>query len=270
MGNSLTRVVLFAAAISFAASPAFAAKCGNTGAGFNKWVAQFSKEMIAKGYSKSNVKSSLAGLKYNSKVIRLDRSQKSFKQDFGKFYKRRTQGMVSKGRKMMKKHRKTFARVEKKYGVPASLLTTIWGLETAFGHFSGKKPIFQSLATLAYDCRRTEFFTNEIVSALTIVERGDLKKSQMLGAWAGEIGQTQFLPSRFVKYATSFDGNRKIDLYHSVPDVLASTAAWFKGEGWRRGQGWEEGSHNYEVLKGWNRATVYQKTIAKLARELHR
>lgn len=270
MRNSLVRGVLVAAAITFVASPAYAAKCGNTGAGFNKWVAQFKKEMIAKGYSRSNVKSSLSGLKYNSKVIRLDRSQKSFKQNFAKFYKRRTQGMVSKGRKMMKRHRKTFARVEKKYGVPASLLTTIWGLETAFGHFGGKKPIFQSLATLAYDCRRTEFFTNEIVSALTIVERGDLKKSQMLGAWAGEIGQTQFLPSRFVKYAVSFDGNRTIDLYHSVPDVLASTAAWFKGEGWRRGQGWEEGSHNYEVLKGWNRATVYQKTIAKLAREFER
>jgi len=117
MRNSLLRGALFAMAISIAASPALAAKCGNTGAGFNKWVAQFKKEMIAAGYSRSNVKNSLSGLKYNAKVIRLDRSQKSFKQDFAKFYKRRTQGMVSKGRKMMKRHAKTFAAVERKYGV---------------------------------------------------------------------------------------------------------------------------------------------------------
>jgi len=148
------------------------------------------------------------------------------------------------------------------------MITAVWGLETSFGHFTGDKPIFRSLATLAYDCRRTEFFTNELVNALLIIERGQMKPSQMLGAWAGEIGQTQFLPSRFVKYATSFDGNKTIDLYKSVPDVLASTAAWFRGEGWQRGKGWQEGSHNYEVLKSWNRATVYQKTIAKLAREL--
>jgi len=123
---------------------------------------------------------------------------------------------------------------------------------------------------LAYDCRRTEFFTNELVSALTIVERGHLKPSQMKGAWAGEIGQTQFLPSRFVSSAVSFDGNNTIDLYGSVPDVLASTANWFAKGGWQRGGSWEEGSHNYRVMMPWNRATVYQRTIAKLASELAR
>ncbi|MGI9415718.1 MAG: lytic murein transglycosylase [Hyphomicrobiales bacterium] len=247
------------------AGQANARTCGNTGAGFNKWLAQFKKDMRAEGFSRRTLSSSLNGVTYSKKVIRLDRSQKTFKQSFEKFYKRRTQGMQRIGRKKMKKHARTFARVEKTYGVPKEILTAIWGLETAFGHFMGNKPIFRSLATLAYDCRRTEFFTNELISALKIVEKGDLRAEQMVGAWAGEIGQTQFLASRYVDYAVSFDGNRKRDLYGSVPDVLASTAAWFQGNGWRRGERWRPGSHNYEVLKKWNRATVYQKTIAKLA-----
>ena len=249
-------------------APAMAAKCGNDSKGFNTWLATFKKEMIAKGYSRKTVNSTLKGVTYNKKVVRLDRGQKNFKQSFEKFYKRRTNGIHRIARKKMKQHAKTLAAIEKKYGVDKEMLVAIWGLETAFGRFQGDKPIFQSLATLAYDCRRTEFFTNELVNALTIVERGHLKPSQMIGAWAGEIGQTQFLPSRFVSSAVSFDGDRRIDLYGSVPDVLASTANWFSQGGWKKGQSWDEGSHNYRVMMPWNRATVYQRTIARLANEL--
>ena len=259
--------VLFCVAIAGEAS---ARTCGNTGSGFKTWMAQFKKDMRAEGFSRRTLSSSLNGVTYDKKVIRLDRSQKSFKQSFEKFYARRTKGMHRIARKRMKKWAKTFKRVEKTYGVQKEILTAIWGLETSFGHFMGNKKIFRSLATLAYDCRRTEFFTKELVAALTIVEKGDLRADQMVGAWAGEIGQTQFLATRYVDYAVSFDGDKKRDLYGSVPDVLASTAAWFKGNGWRRGEEWNPGSHNYEVLKKWNRATVYQKTIAQLARELKR
>ena len=259
--------VSFVAATMISA-PALAAQCGNTSKGFKPWLAQFKKEMIAKGISKSTVNNTLKGVTYNTKVVRLDRGQKNFKQSFSKFYQRRTKGMHRIARKKMKQHAKTLAAVEKKYGVAKEMLVAIWGLETAFGHFQGDKPIFQSLATMAYDCRRTEFFTNELVNALLIVERGYLKPSQMVGAWAGEIGQTQFLPSRFISSAVSFDGDSTIDLYGSVPDVLASTANWFAQGGWKRGEGWDEGSHNYRVMMPWNRATVYQKTIARLANEL--
>jgi len=254
--------------LATAAGPANARTCGDTGAGFKSWLADFRKEMLARGFSRRTVAASLNKVTYDRRVIRLDRGQKSFKQSFKKFYKRRTQGMVRKGRRLMKRHRATFRRIEKAYGVPASMLTAIWGLETAFGYFMGDRPIFRSLATLAYDCRRSAFFTAELVAALTIVERGDLRPKQMVGAWGGEIGQTQFLATRYVKYAVSFDGNRTRDLYRSIPDALASTAAWFKGNGWQRGGGWQPGSANYEVLREWNRATVYQKTIARLASEL--
>jgi len=249
---------------------AHARTCGNTAAGFNKWMSDFKRDMRKQGFSNSTLSSSLNGVTYDRRVIRLDRGQKSFKQSFERFYKRRTQGMVRIGRGKMRRYARTFARVEKKYGVPAAMLTAIWGLETAFGAFMGKRSIMRSLATLSYDCRRSAFFTHELISALKIVQSGDLQPSQMIGAWAGEIGQTQFLASRYVKYAVSFDGNKTRDLYKSVPDVLASTAAWFKGNGWQRGQGWQPGSTNYAVLKKWNRASVYQKTIAKLASALAR
>ena len=266
----MLRTVAIALLLTALGTQAHARTCGNTAAGFNKWMSEFKKDMRKQGFSSRTLSSSLNGVTYDRRVIRLDRGQKSFKQSFDVFYKRRTQGMIRIGRSKMRKHARTFARVEKRYGVPAAMLTAIWGLETAFGTFMGKRSIMRSLATLSYDCRRTTFFTNELISALKIVQMGDLHPSKMIGAWAGEIGQTQFLASRYVKYAVSFDGNKTRDLYKSVPDVLASTAAWFKGNGWQRGQGWQPGSPNYAVLKKWNKASVYQKTIAKLASALAR
>ena len=244
------------------------AACGNKGAGFKSWLAAFKQDMQQQGFSKRTLSLSLNNLTYDTRVIRLDRSQKSFKQSFQKFYTRRTKGMVRIGRKKMKKHRVLFARIDKVYGVPAPMLTAIWGLETSFGHFMGKRSILRSLATLSYDCRRSEFFTAELIAALKIVARGDLHPKQMRGAWAGEIGQTQFLATRYVDYAVSFDGNKTRDLYRSIPDALASTAAWFKGNGWQRGAPWGAGTANYEVIKKWNKASVYQKTIAQLAAQL--
>ncbi|GAA6211277.1 lytic murein transglycosylase [Hyphomicrobiales bacterium 4NK60-0047b] len=267
LSAGVTLTILLSLLIS-TTSIASARACGNTSKGFNSWLSSFKKEMKAKGFSNRAVNASLQGVKYNHRVIRLDRSQKSFKQSFDVFYKRRTKGMVRIGRKKMKRYAKTFKRVEKKYGVPAPLLTSIWGLETAFGTFMGKKDIMSSLATLSYDCRRSAFFTAELIAAIKIVNDGHLTRKQMRGAWAGEIGQTQFLATRFVDYAIDFDGNNKIDLYRSVPDVLASTAAWFKGNGWKSEEGWKPGSHNYEVIAKWNKARVYQKTISRLADEL--
>ena len=130
--------------------------------------------MRAQGISKRTLAVSLDGLTYSTKVIRLDRGQKSFKQDFDVFYKRRTAGIIAIGSRHLKRYKRTFDKIEQVYGVPRSMLITVWGLETAFGHFMGDLPIMRSLATLAYDCRRTTFFTAELVAALKIVESGDL------------------------------------------------------------------------------------------------
>jgi lytic murein transglycosylase len=163
------------------------------------------------------------------------------------------------------KHAALFKRIEQKYGVPGPVLLAIWGLETDFGSYLGNFSTIRALATLAYDCRRSEKFRAELLDALRIVERGDLDPAQMRGAWAGEIGQTQFMPSSYLKFAVDFDGDGKRDLVHNTADVLASTANFLHGYGWKPGAGWDEGEPNFPALLEWNKAKVYSKTIALLA-----
>jgi lytic murein transglycosylase len=247
-----------------------AADCGHDGHGFDAWIAQFKQRAAAQGISPAVLAAALAGISYDPTVVRLDRSQKSFKLSFEEFYARRVgSGLMRRGQALMRQHQATLDRIEKRFGVPAPILIAIWGLETNYGaDSSGKFSIIRSVATLAYDCRRSEFFTGHLLDAMRIVERGDLTLAQLRGGWAGEIGHTQFLPSGYYKYAVDFDGDGRRDLEHSVADMLASTANFLKGNGWQAGQGWEPGSANYAVLREWNRAEVYQRTIAVMASKL--
>jgi lytic murein transglycosylase len=212
----------------------------------------------------------MADVSYDRTVVRLDRSQRSFKLSFEEFYARRVgSALIRRGQNLMRTHRATLDRVEKRFGVPAPVLISIWGLETNYGaDTSGKFSIIRSVATLAYDCRRSEFFTAHLMDALRIVQKGDMTPEDLRGGWAGEIGQTQFLPSGYMKYAVDFDGDGRRDLIRSVPDILASTANFLRGHGWQPGQSWEPGSANYAVIKDWNRAEVYQRTIAVMATRL--
>jgi membrane-bound lytic murein transglycosylase B len=132
----------------------------------------------------------------------------------------------------------------------------------------GKLPVFRVLATLAHDCRRSELFQRELMAALQIVQRGDLTVADMIGAYAGEIGQTQFLPSSYIKYGVDFDDNGRVDLRHSVPDVLASTANLLKSNGWQTGGSYQEGSANFQAMHEWNESVIYRKTIAYFADRL--
>jgi lytic murein transglycosylase len=175
---------------------------------------------------------------------------------------------LQKGAKLLKQYAPVFARIEQQYGVPGPVIVAIWGLETDFGANTGKFPTIRALATLAYDCRRPDKFRPEVIAALQIVDRGDMNAADMRGAWAGEIGQTQFLPSSYLKYAVDYDGNGRRDLIHSVPDVLASTGNYLKGYGWQRGQPWGEGTSNFQVLLQWNASQVYTKTVAYFAQQL--
>lgn len=263
--SMLSAVVL----LVFAQAPAHAASCGKTGAGFDRWLGDFKKQAAGQGISRRTLSSAFSGVSYHRRVIQLDRNQKSFKLSFNQFYKRRVNNaLINRGKSRMKKYARVLSRIEKRYGVPGPVIVAIWGLETGYGGNSGKMSVMRSLATLAYDCRRSAFFTNELMAALKIVQRGDMSPKQMRGAWAGEIGQTQFLASSYIKYAVDFDGNGRRDLIRSVPDVLASTANYLRAYGWRKGGGWKPGSANYGVIKQWNRATVYQKTIAVMANKL--
>jgi lytic murein transglycosylase len=268
-GARLSAVAL-ALMLTLQPTVARAADCGHDGHGFDAWIAQFKQRAAAQGISPAVLAAALAGISYDSTVVRLDRSQKSFKLSFEEFYARRVgSGLMRRGQALMRQHQVTLDRIEKRFGVPAPILIAIWGLETNYGaDSSGKFSIIRSVATLAYDCRRSEFFTGHLLDAMRIVERGDLTLAQLRGGWAGEIGHTQFLPSGYYKYAVDFDGDGRRDLEHSVPDMLASTANFLKGNGWQAGQGWEPGSANYAVLREWNRAEVYQRTIAVMASKL--
>jgi lytic murein transglycosylase len=259
------RSLLLAAVLAGTAFPALAASCGGD---FDTFIASFSREAAAQRISQHTLSSAFAGLTPDPQVIALDRRQGVFRQSFEQFALPRINSRFAKAQRLQTQHANLLARIEQRFGVPGPILIAIWGLETDFGVGIGRQPVIRAVATLAHDCRRSEMFQDELMAALTIVERGDLSIAELRGAWAGELGQTQFLPSSYVKFAVDFDGNGRRDLIHSVPDVLASTANYLKGYGWQAGQPWSEGSHNFGVLKAWNKAEVYQKTIALFATRL--
>jgi lytic murein transglycosylase len=253
-------------ALAISATVALAAPCG-TGS-FQAWLDEFKTEAAAKGISQAAIASGLNGVTLDQAVLSRDRSQKVFNQSFEEFSGRMVPPRLARGSNMMKQYGSMLSRIEESYGVPGEILVAIWGLETDFGVNIGKFPTLRSLATLAYDCRRAEMFRSELMDALRIIERGDLAPSEMRGAWAGEIGQTQFMPSSYIKFAVDFDSNGRRDLLRSAPDVLASTANFLASYGWQRGKDWEPGSANYAVLQQWNKSEVYAKTIGYFASQL--
>jgi len=249
------------------AVPAEAAQCQPPG-GFNAFIVQFKAESARKGIS-PGVLAVLDGLTSDQRVLNLDRNQKAFRMSFEQFAAQRiTSGRLNKGRALLQRHADLLASIERRYGVPGPVIVAIWGLETDFGGNVGNMSSIRSLATLAHDCRRTEMFQNELYSALKVIQRGDMSASQMRGAWAGELGQTQFLASNYVKFAVDYDGNGRRDLIRSVPDALGSTGNYLKAHGWRRGQPWHEGTANFRVIQKWNKASVYSRTIALFATRL--
>jgi lytic murein transglycosylase len=242
-----------------------AAACGGD---FGAWLQGLKQDAAAAGVSQRTIQAALANVTYDPTIIARDHAQGVFKQSFEQFSGRMVPPRLARGRNMLIQYGSIFNRIEDQFGVPGPVIVAIWGLETDFGTNPGKFPTIRSLASLAYDCRRPDKFRGETIAALQIIDRGDMSPADMHGAWAGEIGQTQFLPSSYLKYAVDYDGNGRRDLIRSVPDVLASTANYLKGYGWQRGQPWGEGTANFQVLLQWNASQVYTKTVAYFAQEL--
>jgi lytic murein transglycosylase len=257
-----------AAVLSLAlAAPALAAQCNPPG-GFDAYLKEFRKEAAAKGLTPRTL-SLLDTVTLDPSVLAADKRQGVFKQTFEEFSGRMiSRDRMTKGSRLLQTHAANLRKVEAQFGVPGAVIVAIWGLETDFGVSSGKKEVIRSVATLAFDCRRTDMFQAHLLDALRIVDRGDLTPAEMLGDWAGDFGQTQFLPSSYFKYAVDFDGDGRRDLTRSVPDVLASTANYLKSYGWQRGGSWEPGSANAEVLRAWNKSAVYAQTIGYFASKL--
>jgi lytic murein transglycosylase len=264
-GCQMTKLLFACAAFLISLGPALAAPCGGD---FATWLSTFHREAAAQGVS-ARALAALDGVTSpDPQVISLDHRQGVFHQSFEQFSGHRIAEHLAKGRRMMQTHAALLARIESSFGVPGSIVIAIWGLETGFGVDIGKSPTLRALATLAHDCRRSEMFQGELLAALQIISRGDLSPAEMRGAWAGELGQAQFLPSNYIKFAVDFDGDGRRDLIRSVPDTLASIANLLHGFGWQSGGGYREGSANFAVLAAWNKSTVYQQTIAAFAEKL--
>ncbi len=214
--------------------------CQNTGS-FESWLRNFRQEAAAAGVTKATLSAVLDDMTLDQSIIARDRRQTFFGQSFVDFRgKLVSRNRIQNGMRQMERHRATFARAEKEYGVPAPVITGFWALESDFGVGMGKLSVLRSLAALAYDCRRGEMFTREFISALKIIDRGDLKPADMIGSWAGELGQTQFLPTHYLAHAVDYDGDGRRDLFSSPADVIGSTAAYLKHLGWRAGEPWLE------------------------------
>jgi lytic murein transglycosylase len=255
----------------FSALPAAAAQCGGD---FNRFMAAMARDAQTQGVSPQVIGQAFAGVAIDQAVLSFDRRQR------GMFHAKSVEeyartrvipARIKRAKSLMARHAQLLDRVERQFGVPRELIMAIWTMETDNGTGDmGKLPVVRTLATLAWDCRRTELFQGELIAALKIVQRGDLPLHDLVGAFAGEIGQTQFLPSSYIKYGVDYDGNGHVDLRHSVPDVLASTANLLKTNGWQAGQPYNEGTANFDAMREWNHSEVYRKTLVLFAEQLER
>lgn len=218
--------------------PAAKSNCVNSGS-FERWLDGFKKDALAAGIKPATVSANLDTMTADMSIIGSDRKQGFFSQTFLEFSaKLATPNRVTNGGAKFRQFKATFDKVEKEYGVPGAIITAFWALESDFGAGMGKKPVLRSLATLAYDCRRSEMFRAELIAALKIIDRGDLRAEDMVGSWAGELGQTQFLPAHYLNYAVDYDGDGRRDLFRSNPDIIASSANFIQSLGWKAGDPW--------------------------------
>jgi membrane-bound lytic murein transglycosylase B len=240
-------------------SQARAAQCGSGPGGFEAWKQQFAGEARAKGIGGAGV-SALMGANYAQATINADRGQRSFSLSLDQFLaKRGAPAIVARGRSMKQSQAALFSSIQARYGVPPGPLIAIWGMETGFGSQHGNQNMLSSIATLAYDCRRPEYFTDQLYAALQLIDRGTLSASQR-GSMHGEVGQTQFLPKNILAYGV---GNLE-----SASGALSSTANFLKAHGWRAGAGYQPGEPNFAAIQEWNAAGVYQKAIALMGRQI--
>jgi membrane-bound lytic murein transglycosylase B len=236
-----------------------AAQCGSSAAGFEAWKREFSAEAPGKGVGANGI-AALMQANYASATIAADRSQRSFGLSLDQFLaKRGATTIVARGRSLKQSQGALFASIQQRYGVPPGPLLAIWGMETGFGSQRGNQNMLSSIATLAYDCRRPEFFTEQLYAALKLVDRGVLSAGTR-GSMHGEVGQTQFMPKNILAYGT---GNLDV-----AANALNSTANFLRAHGWRAGAGYQPGEANFAAIQAWNAAGVYQKAIALMGRQI--
>ncbi|MEM9628980.1 MAG: lytic murein transglycosylase [Pseudomonadota bacterium] len=200
---------------------------------FAAWVKDLEEDARAAGISEKTIEEALGDLALAPDVVELDRKQPETRQTFEQYRSRvLSESRVKKGRKLLKEHRDLLNKIAAEYKVQPRFIISLWGIETSYGAFLGGHHVIQALATLAYDGRRADLFRRELISALRIIDRGDIDVDDMKGSWAGAMGQCQFMPSSFLRYAVDYDGDGKRDIWNTLPDVFASIANYLAQSGW--------------------------------------
>ncbi len=246
---------------------AHAASCSDTGGQYEAWKPKMAAEAKADGVGKRGI-DALMATTYSKATIGADRNQKSFKYSLDKFLQvRGADAIISQGRKRRAKNAEFYAGLEAQYGVPAGVLIAIHGMETGFGGFMGDTNVVSAIATLTYDCRRSDFFRPHLIGALKLVDQGSISMTTV-GAKHGELGHTQFLPGNALTYGVDGNGDGAVDFYN-LTDAMASTANFLRQKGWKPGKGYQEGEPNFEVIRQWNAAKVYQQAIAIMGAQIN-
>ena len=237
--------------------------CGNDGSGFEAWKGEFSQLASANGVGQAGLQA-LANASYDQRTINKDRNQTGVRYSLDDFLAIRwSDAYTNQARRMLRDNANLWASIQSTYGVPPEVLLAILGMESGFGANMGDHNTINSILTVAYDCRRADFFIPHAVAALMLVDYGVMSSNSM-GAAHGEIGQTQFLPGNVLSYSRDGNGDGRVDM-SGMADAMASTANYLAKKGWQPGQGYQEGQPNFAVIEEWNAATVYQQAIALLA-----
>jgi membrane-bound lytic murein transglycosylase B len=259
-GHYRTVVAAGLVALAGMSGEALAAQCGNTAAGFAQWKNEFAEEALARGVNPATV-AALKGATYATATIAADRGQKSFRLSLDQFLAKRGGAVIaSRGRALKRSNAALLVSLEKRYGVPPGPLLAIWGMETGFGRVRGNQRLLSSIATLAYDCRRSEFFTDQLYATLTLIDRGVLQANAR-SSMHGEIGQTQFMPKSVLNYASGGS-------LETPAGALTATANFLRAHGWQAGAGYQPGEPNFAAIQAWNAASVYQQAIALIGQQI--
>jgi len=240
--------------------------------GFSRWLEGVRNDALAAGISAETLDRAFSGLQPRSEVLTADRGQPEFKRSLEEYLARMIDAQrIKEGRELLKKHRRLFGRLAVRYKVPARILVALWGVETSYGRHQGNLPVIQSLATLAFDDRRGDYFRRELLEALHILDEGLIPADQLNGSWAGAMGQLQFMPSTFRRYAVDLSGDGRCDIFANESDVLASAANYLVGSGWATDQTWGRevrlpksfdqrllGLEQLKLLRDWQKLGVRQ------------
>lgn len=242
---------ILAAAVALGGAPASAQ------GGFEAWLEGVRKEARERGLKEATIDSALTGIGPIARVVELDRKQPEFKLTLDRYLARVvSKGRIEKGRARLAEHREILRKVSAKYNVQPRFIVALWGIETDFGRHLGGFPVIQALASLAYDGRRSAYFRRELFDALTIVDQGHITARSMMGSWAGAMGQNQFMPSSFLRFAVDHDGDGRRDIWGTHPDIFASSANYLSKVGWRGDQTW---GRPVRLPKGFDRALIGPK-----------